>query len=86
MCRLYKGKYRDVNRCLFSIRDSDDWGKNQCVFYIVVEGHAFDHGFLLVFHWFTHGFPWGRLPQGSLQLPVASSNSSEGSKPSSAQR
>ena len=63
--RLYREIYREVPRSLFFTRDSDDYTKNQC-FYMVLEGHAFKHGFWFVFHRFPYGFPWGRVLQGSL--------------------
>ena len=43
-------------------------------FYMILEDHAFNLGFWLVFLSFPYGFPWGRLvgtPQGSCDPPGA---------------
>ena len=74
MCHLYREIYRDVPRCLFFTRDSDDHVKNPCAFtcfwkvmVLSMVFGLFSIGFPMYFH--GEGF-WG-IPYSPQRLPTA---------------
>ena len=71
---MYRKIYREVPRCLFFTRDSDDYSKNPCVFtwfwkvmLLSMVFGLFSIGFPMDFH--GEGF-WG-IPYSSQRLPAA---------------
>ena len=75
VCHLYREIYRDVPRCLFFTRDSDDHSKNPCVFTwfvkVMVLTMVFEL-FFLGFPMYFHGESFWESPYSSQKPPVAS--------------
>ena len=66
--RLYREIYRDVPRCLFFTRDSDDYVKNQCVFTWFVKVMVLT----MVFELFSLSFPMDFHGEGFWESPCSS--------------
>ena len=66
--RLYREIYRDVPRCLFFTRDSDDHSKNPCVFTWFVKIMVLT----MVFGLFSIGFPMYFHGEGFCKAPYSS--------------
>ena len=74
VCRLYREIYREVPRCLFFTRDSDDYVKNPYVFTwfwkVMVLTMVFGL-FSLGFPMYFHGEGFYKAPYSSQYPPVA---------------
>ena len=65
VCRLY-GEYIGMCRDAYFLQGILTIVANPMCFYMVLEGHGFNHGFWAVFLRFPYVLSWGRLLQGSL--------------------
>ena len=68
VCRLYREIYREVPRCLFFTRDSDDYSKNPCVFTWFWKVMLLS----MVFGLFSIGFPMYFHGEGFCKAPYSS--------------
>ena len=66
--RLYREIYREVPRCLFFTRDSDDYSKNPCVFTWFWKVMLLS----MVFGLFSIGFPMDFHGEGFCKAPYSS--------------
>ena len=68
VCRLYREIYREVPRCLFFTRDSDDYSKNPCVFTWFWKVMLLS----MVFGLFSLSFPMDFHGEGFCKAPYSS--------------